>query len=281
MLKERLDLVVVDAAGTTLDVGGAVPAALERAFGEHGLSVSREEIAAVHGRSKREAVAALVRHAAPAAADPEDLSARIFERFRRELEDELSAVRPLPGAGEALLWLRSKNLPVVLTTGFDRALIAWLLARVGCDPGPLSGSVCADDVARGRPHPDLVLRAMELVGCADPARVAVVGDTTADLQAGHAAGAGCLVGVLSGAHDHARLDLEPHTVLLPDIAALPAWLQQGDHEPHHRRSPPDGAERLTGRVEAAPLGTPVTIQAPRALVSKATSPSAHCSRGLP
>ncbi len=231
-LKDRLDLVAVDAAGTTLDVADAVPTALERAFGEHGLRVSREEISAVRGRSKREAVAALVRNAGATTADPGELGARIFERFERLLEEALSAgVRPLPGAREALEWLRSRDVAVVLTTGFGRVLTESLLARVGWTPGPLNGFVCADDVAHGRPLPDAVLRAMELVRCADATRVAVVGDTAADLEAGAAAGAGCLVGVLSGAHDRARLEAKPHTVLLPDIGALPAWLETSSWRP--------------------------------------------------
>ena len=61
------------------------------------------------------------------------------------------------------------------------------------------------DVGRGRPAPDLVLGAMARLGVDDPGAVAVVGDTVSDLEAGHAAGAGAVVGVLSGAHDAAAL----------------------------------------------------------------------------
>jgi phosphoglycolate phosphatase-like HAD superfamily hydrolase len=53
------------------------------------------------------------------------------------------------------------------------------------------------------------------------ARVAAIGDTALDLRAGANAGAGWVIGVLSGAHDLATLDCTPHTHLLPSIAEVP------------------------------------------------------------
>lgn len=53
------------------------------------------------------------------------------------------------------------------------------------------------------------------------ARVAAIGDTALDLQAGVNAGAGWVIGVLSGAHELGRLGQTPHTHLLPSIAELP------------------------------------------------------------
>ena len=73
------------------------------------------------------------------------------------------------------------------------------------------------DVGRGRPAPDLVLGAMARLGVAEPLAVAVVGDTVSDLEAGSAAGAGAVVGVLSGAHDEATLAAAPHTAIIADV----------------------------------------------------------------
>ncbi|MFZ1910218.1 MAG: HAD family hydrolase, partial [Burkholderiales bacterium] len=52
------------------------------------------------------------------------------------------------------------------------------------------------------------------------------GDTDNDLQAGANAGVGANLGVLSGAHDRARLEKAPHDALLASAALLPAWLEQ-------------------------------------------------------
>ena len=53
----------------------------------------------------------------------------------------------------------------------------------------------------------------------------MAGDTVSDLEAGTAANAGAVIGVLSGAHDRATLEAAPHTDLIPDITGLIAHLQ--------------------------------------------------------
>ncbi len=81
------------------------------------------------------------------------------------------------------------------------------------------------DVGRGRPAPDLILGAMARLGVEDARSVAVVGDTTSDLEAGSRAGAGAVIGVLSGAHEEATLVTAPHTAIIPDVTGLVAVLE--------------------------------------------------------
>ena len=83
-------------------------------------------------------------------------------------------------------------------------------------------------MGRGRPAPDLILGAMARLGVEDPGAVVVVGDTVSDLEAGTAAGAGAVVGVLSGAHDEATLAAAPHTAILPDITGLIGLLERAE-----------------------------------------------------
>ena len=64
-------------------------------------------------------------------------------------------------------------------------------------------------MTRGRPAPYLILRAMEATGASSVHKVASVGDTTLDLQAGYNAGVRWNVGVLSGAHDRQSLETSP------------------------------------------------------------------------
>ena len=67
------------------------------------------------------------------------------------------------------------------------------------------------DCGRGRPAPDMIFGAMERLGVSDPGAVAVVGDTTSDLEAGTNVGALAVIGVLSGAHDERTLSaVAPH-----------------------------------------------------------------------
>ncbi len=66
---------------------------------------------------------------------------------------------------------------------------------------------------------------MEATGIHRVSRVATVGDTALDLQAGDNAGVGLNIGVLSGAHRREQLERAPHSHLLPGVGALPDLLQ--------------------------------------------------------
>ena len=77
----------------------------------------------------------------------------------------------------------------------------------------------------GRPAPFMIFHSMEQTRVTDVRRVAVVGDTVLDLEAGLNAGAAYRIGVLTGAHDRATLERAPHTHIVTSVAALPdLWL---------------------------------------------------------
>ena len=56
------------------------------------------------------------------------------------------------------------------------------------------------------------------------ASVVVVGDPTSDVAAGRPAGAGLVVGVLTGAHDPVALVAAGADAVIDDVSALPALL---------------------------------------------------------
>jgi phosphoglycolate phosphatase-like HAD superfamily hydrolase len=58
----------------------------------------------------------------------------------------------------------------------------------------------------------------------------VVGDTVSDLEAGTAAHARAVVGVLSGAHDETTLTAAPHTAILADITGLIGLLERPESQ---------------------------------------------------
>jgi phosphoglycolate phosphatase-like HAD superfamily hydrolase len=68
----------------------------------------------------------------------------------------------------------------------------------------------------------MIFHAMQSLGVTDVHRVAVVGDTVLDLQAGWNAGVRWNIGVWSGAHTREQLEQAPHTHLLPDVGQLPS-----------------------------------------------------------
>jgi phosphonatase-like hydrolase len=212
-------LVVFDLAGTTVRDEGQVPTAFTEALAAHGIRVTAEEVAAVRGSSKREAILSLL----PAGPERERRAAEVFETFRARLSELYGrGVREVPGAEELFRKLRARGVRVALDTGFDRATTELLLRALGWDRGLADAVVTGDDVARGRPAPDLILRAMESTGIARTEDVANVGDTVLDLRAAQAAGVAWNIGVLTGAHGRESLEKEPHTQLVDSVADLGA-----------------------------------------------------------
>jgi len=205
-------------AGTTVVDDGQVPQAFKTALADHGISVGEADIRNVRGASKRQAILDLL----PAGPGREDRAASALDAFREHLARLYKgSVREIPGASGAFGWLRSRGVRVALNTGFDRETAQMLLDALGWRDGTVDAVVCGDDVARGRPAPDMILRCMELTRVSGAGSVANVGDTVLDLQAGHNAGVRWNIGVLTGAHERAVMAAQPHTRLLPSVADLP------------------------------------------------------------
>jgi phosphonatase-like hydrolase len=219
------ELVVLDMAGTTIDEGQHVYRVLAETAIAHGASPSEEDIARWHGAAKHEALRALLTRDGTPPSD--DVLATVVADFRSRLSAAYAEnpPRPLPGVPQALAELRAAGIRVALSTGFDREIVDSLLTALGWQGDAVADTVvCGSDVAAGRPAPYMIFRAMERLGVTDVARVLVAGDTPRDLQSGTNAGAGAVVGVLSGASDADELAGYPHTHLLASVADLPELL---------------------------------------------------------
>lgn len=216
-----IDLVVFDMAGTTIEDAGQVPEAFLTVLRGHGIEVGPDEINALRGASKREAI----RHFVSADGRPgtDARTDTIYADFCSHLAGlfRSGGVKPVAGAEDAFAWLRERGIKVALSTGIDRKIADLIIESVGWSRGTVDAVVCGDDVLHGRPAPDLILAAMRSTGVTDVHRVMCVGDTVLDLQAGNNAGAGCVIGVLSGAHRRSQLETAPHSCLIASVAMLP------------------------------------------------------------
>jgi phosphonatase-like hydrolase len=218
-MKLRLpSLAVFDLAGTTIQDDGTVAAVFKEVLTAEDIRSTSEEIARVRGAAKREAFRQLAREPGQA----ERLYENFFEGIRRRYT--ASPPREVPGTSGTFTWLREQGVKIALNTGFERETAAMLLSALGWSDPAVDAVVCGDEVAAGRPAPDMILEAMRRTGVADPGGVMVAGDTVLDLQAGSAAGAGWVIGVTSGAHDYARLSQAPHTHILQSVAEIPKLL---------------------------------------------------------
>jgi len=85
------------------------------------------------------------------------------------------------------------------------------------------------DAGRGRPWPDMPLTALLRLGGGAVSELAVVGDTPSDIESGRRAGAGLVVGVLTGRVSREELEEAKAPVVIDSVADLPALLGLGPH----------------------------------------------------
>ncbi|MCX6539792.1 MAG: HAD hydrolase-like protein [Acidobacteria bacterium] len=222
-------LVIFDLGGTTIRDRGEVPAAFAGSLEASGLAVEPGAITEWRGASKREVLSHLVADQRPALEDTEReaLVAIIYRHFCTMLTQRLRTTRDLafPDARVAFERLHDAGICVALNSGFDRSIVDVILTVAGWPKDLVDAVVCGDEVSAGRPAPFMIFRSMEQTGVYDVGRVAVVGDTRLDLEAGANAGVAYRIGVLTGAHDRATLDRAPHTHLLESVGVVPdLWL---------------------------------------------------------
>lgn len=202
-------------------VGGCLKSALDAA----GVRWEHSEVNSVMGIPKPLAIA----HLMASGGEPEDVArvdaihrdfqARMIEHYRSD-----PSIREVDGAADVFRALRARGIKVALDTGFDRTIVDVLLTRLGWDENLLDATVTSDEVPQGRPHPDLIFRAMELTGVPDVTEVAKVGDTPSDLQEGTAAGCAMVIGVTEGTHSRELLLPHPHTHLVATVRDIPPLL---------------------------------------------------------
>jgi phosphonatase-like hydrolase len=221
-----IDLIVLDMAGTTVRDDDAVHACLGDALASVGVRAPRDQINAVMGTAKPAAIQTLIAqfrgHAAATPAVVEAVHDDFIRRMQWHYESHPD-VRECDGASDLMVWCRARGIRVALDTGFNRRIADAVLKRLRWQGSALlDATVASDEVERGRPHPDMIVRAMQLTGVTDARRVMKVGDTPADVQQGQAAGCGAVVAVTSGSHTAAELWPFKPTHLVDQLLALRA-----------------------------------------------------------
>jgi len=119
--------------------------------------------------------------------DPEEIR-KLGER-KEELYRELvreQGVAVLPGARELLEALKNASIPRSVGSSTPRSNLDSIFAATGLDR-LFDAVVCGDDVANGKPAPDVFLLAAKRLGL-DPADCLVIEDAHVGIDAAHRAG---------------------------------------------------------------------------------------------
>ncbi|MFE1529376.1 HAD family hydrolase [Streptomyces rochei] len=109
---------------------------------------------------------------------------------RHYLDLARTSARAYPEMRKFVELLAGEGVPLAVASGSSPEAISAILARTGLD-SLLPTVVSADEVARGKPAPDVFLEAARRLG-ADPADCVVLEDAAPGAAAAHAAGMRCI-----------------------------------------------------------------------------------------
>ena len=247
----RITVACLDMAGTTIADDGTVLEAFSAAISEQNLpsatyDQAMTDVRSSMGQSKIEVFRRIL--------GDEETAQKANDAFENHYAAAVrgGAVAAVPGAEETITALRQAGVRVCLATGFSPATRDAIIDKLVWG-GLIDLALSPADAGfwgfegRGRPWPDLPLIALLKLRGGAVSELAVVGDTTSDIESGLRAGAAIVAGVLTGASSRADLEragapliLDSIADILPHVTGLPA----GSDE--HRLGGQRDRDRRTG-----------------------------------
>jgi HAD superfamily hydrolase (TIGR01509 family) len=179
--------VVWDLDGTLADTEQAHFRAWQTLCREHGRSLTWEEFKPTFGLGNQDILHMLI---APSldADEVEALSRHKEELFREETGGLIAF---MPGAQELVEHLQALDIPQAIGSSAPPENIVFMLRALGLEQ-TFPVTVSRWQVARGKPFPDIFLRAVSELGL-EPHSCVVLEDAPAGIQAAHAGGMRCIV----------------------------------------------------------------------------------------
>lgn len=190
--------IIFDCDGVLVDSEELAWSAWREALAPYGVEISDQEVADLSGRTETDAF----EHFAARAELPsyEQFWPVLAERVRSLFEQYLEAFED---AVDTLETLHERGRAIAVASSSPRDRLNLSLSSTGLDRF-FEVVVAGDEVARGKPAPDLYLAAAAGLGV-DPTTCVAVEDAPAGIAAGKAAGMR-VIAVLRGGYEAAQLD---------------------------------------------------------------------------
>ncbi len=219
-------LFVFDVAGTTvLDDDDAVGSSVCSALATVDVEAALEMVNPLMGMPKPLAIKILLEKltGSTPAQDLVEKTHSVFQKLMIQHYQTSSSVEQMPGAVDLFKQLQAGGCKVGLDTGFDRPIMKTIIQRLGWEE-VIDDSVTSDEVANGRPDPEMIHVLMERASVVDAERVWKAGDSVSDIEQGLAAGCGKVFAVLS---DRTRpvVDQYPGVIPIETLGEVSGHLQ--------------------------------------------------------
>lgn len=217
---KKIELAVFDMAGTTVNEDNVVYKTVKAALAKHGVEVSLDTVLEFGaGKEKFKAISDILKETKTTGVDAN----AVFEDFKEMLEEAYTNldVTTYDGVEELFKLLKSKDVKVVLNTGYDHKTAKSLLNKLGWVPGEqIDALITADDVVKGRPSSEMIDKAMAMFGITTSDNVLKAGDSVIDIEEGKNANCGWTVGVLTGAQTREQLATAEPSMILDSLSDL-------------------------------------------------------------
>jgi phosphonatase-like hydrolase len=218
----KIKMVVFDMAGTTVDEDNVVYKTLQEAIVKHSFSVTLDEVLS-HGAGKEKLQAIIdILDQTKHSASPEIVK-EIYNYFINQLSNYYKTleIKALPNVVRVFKELMKQNIKVVLNTGYNRETAESLVDKLGWKSSvDFDLLVTASDVKQNRPHPDMILFAMEELNINDPSSVIKIGDSAIDILEGKNAGCSLNIGITTGAQTQEQLSEANPDFIIDDIYSI-------------------------------------------------------------
>ena len=224
------DAAIIDLDGTMVDTLGDFAEALNRMLRDLELPpIAAQHIERMVGKGSEHLLRSVLNHVlehmgkAPTAIEIEALYAHAWPSYQRHylaINGQFASV--YPGVVEGLQALRASGLRLACLTNKPTAFAVPLLRSKGLDPF-FDCVFGGDAFERKKPDPLPILKTCEALG-SPVARTLMVGDSSNDAQAAHAAG--CPVVLVTYGYNHGqRVQDTPAAAWLDSLAKLPDCLR--------------------------------------------------------
>jgi phosphoglycolate phosphatase len=231
------DLIILDFDGTLADSRTILVGMVNQTLTAHGLPHAAEQrVAECIGLPLPQ----VFRNHVPDADDELITTLTRFYRSHADLPDFVRKFRLFPGVRATLTRLRAAGARLVIGTSKGHATTCDILKHCEIDE-TIDRVIGGDSVQRGKPHPETIDRALELYGV-QRERALMVGDTSFDIDMGHAAGVATCA-VTYGMQPAATLRALRPRFVIDRIEELERIV--GGGYPTDRSDPPDRSDDLS------------------------------------
>lgn len=169
--------ILFDLDGTLIDTNELISASFAYTFEKYGLAFTDEELLQFNGPPLVDTFRSFL---------PEQVDKMVATYRKHNMDHHDMYVRAFPQVKSTLQTLQDKGIQIAVVTSKMHKVARHGIEFTELDPY-VEYLIALDDVDNAKPHPESVIKAMELLD-ADPKTTLMVGDNYQDIEAGHNAG---------------------------------------------------------------------------------------------